>query len=189
MVNLDKQRDAIGLDLTGEYYGSERRCSITRRPKQAWKERKTVTIDRISQSGNPIVETKHHGKHVHVPGANPGETVEVLIEEDHGNFFKGFMVGPNGISTREAKKKRERKERQEKRKQAKKKRKQELKNWEKRKEDRKKESEPSLQAIANRTDPCRSPQNSDANEDRVTGGSAKSDREKEIREEVATKYD
>ena len=134
MVNLDKQRDAIGLDLTGEYYGSERRCSITRRPKQAWKERKTVTIDRISESGNPIAETKHHDKHVHVPGANPGETVEVLIEEDHGNFFKWFMIGPNGISTREAKKKRERKERQEKRKQAKKKRKQEPKNWEERKE-------------------------------------------------------
>ena len=189
MVSHNKKRNAIGLDLTDKYYGSYKPYSAVKgRSEKTWKERKTVTIDRISESGNPIAETKHRDKHIHVPGARPGDTIEIAIEEDHGSFFKGFMIGPDGMSTREQEKEQERKKRKDKRKQTKEKRKQELEDWEKRKKKQKNRSGRSMHEIANRMGKCRSPQDSDANEDRFGDNSVKSDREKKIRERIGSKY-
>jgi predicted RNA-binding protein with TRAM domain len=51
--------------------------------RQKLNEQAEVTVDRVSNSGNPIA--KHQGDHVHVPGGNPGETyrVELYSEGSH----------------------------------------------------------------------------------------------------------
>lgn len=183
MTSHDERREVRGLDLTNKTLGTEKTYKAAKgRSEQTWKERKTVTIDRISGGGNPIAEAKHRGKHIHVPDARPGDSVEIVIKEDHGNFYKGFMIGPDGMTEKE--RKREKK---------KEKRKEELREREKRKEKkeqkRETESRESMRVIAERVGQCLSPQDSDANEGRYTEGPGKSDRKQEIREEVGSKYD
>lgn len=46
-----------------------------------------VTIDRVSNAGNPIAEYK--GKHVHIQGAKPGQTVTVEITDASSNYLTG----------------------------------------------------------------------------------------------------
>jgi len=49
----------------------------------------TVTVDRISSSGNAIAE--HNGKHVHVNGGSPGETYTVELV-DEGAYYTGKQI-------------------------------------------------------------------------------------------------
>lgn len=62
---------------------------------------RTVTVDRISGSGNPIAEETLNGSCILVFGAEPGETVEVELEP-WGGFFKGTLVDPNEDQKRRA---------------------------------------------------------------------------------------
>lgn len=52
---------------------------------------KTVTVDRISNSGNPVAEQTHNGKVIHVPAGLTGETYEVRLE-DRGGYFIAQLV-------------------------------------------------------------------------------------------------
>lgn len=44
----------------------------------------TITVDRISNSGNAIAEQTHADKTIHVPAGEVGETYEVRLEDKGG---------------------------------------------------------------------------------------------------------
>jgi hypothetical protein len=50
-----------------------------------------VSIDRISNKGNPIAEESYEGREIHVPDANEGDTVVVELS-DHGSYVVGKTV-------------------------------------------------------------------------------------------------
>jgi predicted RNA-binding protein with TRAM domain len=51
----------------------------------------TVTVDRISNSGNAIAQQQHAGKTIHVPTAEVGATVDVRLV-DKGGYFEAKLV-------------------------------------------------------------------------------------------------
>ncbi len=51
----------------------------------------TVTIDRISSSGNAIAQQHHAGKTIHVPAGEVGETYDVRLV-DKGGYFVAKVV-------------------------------------------------------------------------------------------------
>ena len=51
----------------------------------------TVTIDRISNSGNAIAQQQRAGKTIHVPAGDVGDTLEVKLV-DKGGYFKAQLV-------------------------------------------------------------------------------------------------
>lgn len=46
----------------------------------------TITVDRISNSGNAIAQQTQAGKPIHVPAGEVGETYEVRLEERGGHL-------------------------------------------------------------------------------------------------------
>lgn len=52
---------------------------------------KTVTVDRISNSGNAIAKDRVQGKVVHAPVRDVGETLEVKLI-DRGSHFEAKLV-------------------------------------------------------------------------------------------------
>ena len=46
----------------------------------------TVTVDRISNSGNPIANQSYRGKEIHVPAGDPGDVLEVRLTERKGYY-------------------------------------------------------------------------------------------------------
>lgn len=52
---------------------------------------RTVTVDRISNSGNAIARQQHAGKTIHVPAGDVGETLEVRLIE-RGGYFEAKLV-------------------------------------------------------------------------------------------------
>jgi len=52
-----------------------------------------VTIDRISNRGNPIAAEKYSGRHIIVDGGRPGDTLEVKLTEQLGALI-GKIVEP-----------------------------------------------------------------------------------------------
>ena len=52
---------------------------------------KEVTIDRISNSGNPIASETHNGKTIHVPARRPGDRLLVRLE-DAGGYYEATVV-------------------------------------------------------------------------------------------------
>lgn len=52
---------------------------------------KEVTVDRVSNSGNPIAAEKHNGKAIHVPGRHPGDRLLVRLE-DVGGYYKATVM-------------------------------------------------------------------------------------------------
>lgn len=66
----------------------------------------TVTVDRVSNNGNPIAEEAYNGKTIHVPSGLEGETYEVRLQ-DQGSYVVARLVhketgaraqGPTGPS-------------------------------------------------------------------------------------------
>lgn len=53
--------------------------------------RQTVTVDRISNSGNAIAQQQHAGKTIHVPVKEVGTTHEVRLV-DQGSHFTAEIV-------------------------------------------------------------------------------------------------
>ena len=51
----------------------------------------TVTIDRVSNSGNAIAQQRHAGKTIHVPAGEIGETYDVRLV-DKGGYFVAKLV-------------------------------------------------------------------------------------------------
>lgn len=51
----------------------------------------TVTVDRVSNSGNAIAKDKVQGKDVHAPVAEVGSTLEVKLT-DKGSHFEATLV-------------------------------------------------------------------------------------------------
>lgn len=51
----------------------------------------TVTIDRVSNSGNAIAQQQHAGKTIHVPAGEVGETYDVRLI-DKGGYFVAKLV-------------------------------------------------------------------------------------------------
>jgi len=51
----------------------------------------TVTVDRISNSGNAIAQQRHAGKSIHVPVKEVGATLEVRLV-DKGSHFEARLV-------------------------------------------------------------------------------------------------
>ncbi|MGB9986207.1 hypothetical protein [Salarchaeum japonicum] len=52
----------------------------------------TVTVDRISNSGNAIAQEQQRGKNIHVPASTKvGDTLEVQLT-DKGGYFEAQLV-------------------------------------------------------------------------------------------------
>lgn len=51
----------------------------------------TITVDRISNSGNAIAKEEYAGKTIHAPVHEVGETYEVRLT-DKGGFFEAQLV-------------------------------------------------------------------------------------------------
>lgn len=52
----------------------------------------TVTVDRISNSGNAIAQEQQNGKSIHVPASNKiGDTMEVRLT-DRGGYFEARLT-------------------------------------------------------------------------------------------------
>lgn len=51
----------------------------------------TVTVDRVSNSGNAIAQQRQAGKAIHVPAGDVGETLEVRLV-DRGSYFEARLV-------------------------------------------------------------------------------------------------
>ena len=51
----------------------------------------TVTVDRVSNSGNAIAQQQHAGKTIHVPAGEVGDTLEVKLV-DQGGYFEATLV-------------------------------------------------------------------------------------------------
>lgn len=52
---------------------------------------KTVTVDRISNSGNAIAQEQRGGKDIHVPAGTLGDTLEVKLV-DEGGYYTAKLV-------------------------------------------------------------------------------------------------
>lgn len=62
---------------------------------------RTVTVDRISNNGNPIARETHGGKTIHVPSGLEGESYEVRLH-DSGSYVEARLVHrEDGLRTRE----------------------------------------------------------------------------------------
>lgn len=61
----------------------------------------TITVDRISNSGNAIAQQKEAGKTIHVPAGEVGETYEVRIEDKGGYLVAHLTDGANEIQPRQ----------------------------------------------------------------------------------------
>lgn len=60
----------------------------------------TVTVDRISNNGNPIAKETHNGKTIHVPSGLEGKTYEVRLQ-DRGSYTVATLVHQeSGVRTR-----------------------------------------------------------------------------------------
>lgn len=53
--------------------------------------KETVTVDRISNSGNAIAQQQRAGKTIHVPAGAVGETLEVRLT-DRGGYFEAQLI-------------------------------------------------------------------------------------------------
>jgi tRNA/tmRNA/rRNA uracil-C5-methylase (TrmA/RlmC/RlmD family) len=51
----------------------------------------TITVDRISNSGNPVAASEYNGKTIHVPAGVPGETLDVRLV-DKGGYWRATVV-------------------------------------------------------------------------------------------------
>lgn len=51
----------------------------------------TVTVDRISNNGNPVTASEYKGKTIHVPPGVPGETLDVRLV-DKGGYWRATVV-------------------------------------------------------------------------------------------------
>lgn len=51
----------------------------------------TITVDRVSNSGNAIADQQHAGKSIHVPAGEVGQIYEVKLV-DHGSHFTAHPV-------------------------------------------------------------------------------------------------
>ena len=51
----------------------------------------TVTVERVSNSGNTIADQQQAGKAIHVPAGEVGETYEVRLV-DKGGYFRAELV-------------------------------------------------------------------------------------------------
>lgn len=51
----------------------------------------SVTVDRVSNSGNAIAQQQHAGKTIHVPAGEVGETYDVRLI-DKGGYFVAHLV-------------------------------------------------------------------------------------------------
>jgi tRNA/tmRNA/rRNA uracil-C5-methylase (TrmA/RlmC/RlmD family) len=98
-----------------------------------------VTIDRISNSGNPIAAQKHEGSDIHVPGALEGETVFIKLKDKKSSRCIGQIVNPTDSQEerveawkkriREKRKRRKKAKKEKKKKKRKKVREQRKKSW------------------------------------------------------------
>ena len=52
---------------------------------------RTVTVDRISNNGNPIARETHNGKTIHVPSGLTGKTYDVRLD-DRGSYVVARLV-------------------------------------------------------------------------------------------------
>lgn len=52
---------------------------------------KDVTVDRISNNGNPVAAETHNGQAIHVPGREPGDRLLVRLEEA-GGYYRATVV-------------------------------------------------------------------------------------------------
>lgn len=68
---------------------------------------RTIVVDRISQSGNPIATTTYNGAPILVYGGKAGEEVEVQLARDEGSIV-GKIVDPTSEQQRRATKQRNR---------------------------------------------------------------------------------
>lgn len=55
----------------------------------------TITVDRVSQSGNAIAQQQYAGKTIHVPAGEVGETYDVRLT-DKGGYFVAQLVDHAG---------------------------------------------------------------------------------------------
>lgn len=62
---------------------------------------RTISVDRISNSGNPVAESRHRGKIIHVPAGNPGDELEVRLV-DKGSHYLAQVIDPTTGSTPQA---------------------------------------------------------------------------------------
>lgn len=51
----------------------------------------TVTVDRISNNGNPVAASRYKGKVIHVPAGVPGQTLDVRLV-DKGGYWRAYVV-------------------------------------------------------------------------------------------------
>lgn len=51
----------------------------------------TITVDRISNSGNAIAQEQRRGKDIHVPAGELGDTLEVKLV-DQGSYYVAKLV-------------------------------------------------------------------------------------------------
>lgn len=51
----------------------------------------TVTVDRVSNSGNAIAQQQRAGKIIHVPAGEVGDTLDVRLV-DKGGYFEARLV-------------------------------------------------------------------------------------------------
>jgi|APHM01.1.fsa_nt_gi hypothetical protein len=61
----------------------------------------TVTVDRISNSGNPIAQQQVGGKTIHVPAGDVGETLEVELVDSGGYFIAQLVNRANESQPRQ----------------------------------------------------------------------------------------
>lgn len=50
-----------------------------------------MTVDRISNSGNPIADQSHNGKDIHVPAGDPGDILKLRLI-DNGAYYRAEVV-------------------------------------------------------------------------------------------------
>jgi len=50
-----------------------------------------ITVDRVSNNGNPIAKERHNGKTIHVPSGLEGESYEVRLQ-DKGSYIVAHLV-------------------------------------------------------------------------------------------------
>lgn len=55
----------------------------------------TITVDRVSNSGNAIAQQQYAGKTIHVPAGEVGETYDVRLT-DKGGYFVAHLVDRTG---------------------------------------------------------------------------------------------
>ena len=58
----------------------------------------TITVDRISNSGNTIAAQQRSGKTIHVPAGEVGETYDVRLV-DRGGYFEARLVDRTAETT------------------------------------------------------------------------------------------